>query len=295
MWIFNFLHTFHPQPILFRMGPVAIHWYGLLIVIGMLAAWLVISYLVKNIKSEVGPPILGHIEKVVVYGVIYGLIGARLYHVFSELPYYIEHPLQMFMIWRGGLGIFGALVGGALAFYWYCRKHKLSFLLLADIFAPGIIIAQAMGRWGNYFNSELFGLPTEVSWGIPIALVYRPAAFMNYEYFHPTFLYESLWNIAVFIILFLVFKQIYKKQRPEYGGRTSVISVMRYPGAVFAVYLILYSFGRSLIEFIRIDPQPEFFGLRLAQIVAIGAFIAGWTIIIKSKIKNQNDKSKCKI
>ncbi|MDA2936407.1 prolipoprotein diacylglyceryl transferase [Patescibacteria group bacterium AH-259-L05] len=301
--MFNFLHTFHPQPILFHIGPVAIHWYGLLIAVGMIIAWLVIAYLVKSGKGSgkrsfpVGvtgannvsdtrgrkpygeqssrakrATMFGHVENVAVQGILYGLIGARLYHVLSELPYYIEHPLQIFMIWRGGLGIFGALVGGALALWWYGKKHNLRFLLFADIFAPGIIIAQAIGRWGNYFNSELFGLPTSKAWGIPIAFVHRPAAFMKYEYFHPTFLYESLWNIVVFIVLFLVFKQIYRRK-----GSSA--------GKVFALYLILYSLGRFLIEFIRIDPQPEFFGLRLAQMVAIGAFVVGWTIVVNLKKK----------
>lgn len=274
MAIFNLLHNYHPQPILFTVGPVSIHWYGLLIAVGMVMGWLVISYLVK--KSGVGPPILMHIEQMAVYGILGGLIGARLYHIVSELPYYIEHPLQMFMIWQGGLGIFGALVGGALAIYVYCRKHALSFFLFADVFAPGIILAQALGRWGNYFNSELFGLPSTAPWSIPIPYILRPAEFMNYEYFHPTFLYESLWNIVVFIILFFVFRYIY-------GLGTRSPSV----GRVFALYLILYSFGRFFIEFIRIDPQPELWGLRLAQVAAIIVFVLGMGIIVMSKEKTK--------
>lgn len=271
--MFNLLHTYHPQPILFTIGPIAIHWYGLLIAIGMFAAWFVVSHLAKNIKSEVEPLILEHIENVAVYGIIFGLVGARLYHVLSELTYYIEHPLQIFMIWRGGLGIFGALAGALLVLAIYCQKHKLSFLFIADIFAPGLILAQAIGRWGNYFNSELFGLPTNHSWGIPITLFRRPIDFSLYEYFHPTFLYESLWNILVFIILFFIFKKIYHR------GRVPI--VVKYSGAVFTLYLILYSAGRFLIEFIRIDPQPEFFGLRLAQIAAIVVFAAGMGILFK--------------
>lgn len=283
MWVLNFLHTYQPQPILLQIGPVKVYWYGLLIVIGILAAWFVTIRLL-NIKGQTYEKRKfnrSDLYNLGFYLIVFGIIGARLYHVFSELPYYFQNPLQIFMIWQGGLGIYGAVVAGTLVLFFYAKKHGFSFLFLGDVLAPGVILAQAIGRWGNYFNSEVFGFPTNMAWGIPIGFSQRPIEFLSAQYFHPTFLYESLWNLFVFVVLLLVFNLIFK----NYGHRGSIVG-----GRVFGLYLILYSLGRFLIEFIRIDPQHMLFGLRLAQIVAIVVFVAGWAIIVNSRLKTQSAK-----
>lgn len=272
MWIFKFLHQYQPSPIILQVGPISIHWYGLIIVIGILAAYYIISFLSKksDLQDRSDFNILDILWDMGFYLIIFGLLGARLYHILSELPYYLKNPLDMFMIWQGGLGIFGAILAGSIVIFIYTKKYKLSFLILADLLAPGLILAQAIGRWGNYFNSELFGQPTNLPWGIPISALSRPSEFLSYEYFHPTFLYESLWNLFVFaILLFIIFKIKNHKGRNIIGS-----------GKVFGFYLALYAFGRFIIEFLRIDSQPIIFELRLAQIVAIVVFIVGVAIII---------------
>lgn len=273
MRILDFLHNYQPGPVAVHIGNINIYWYGVLIVTGVLAAYFVCVKLSKTIKSGVGLPILSHIQNMGFYLVIFGLIGARLYHVLSEFPYYLKNPAEILYIWQGGLGIFGAVGAGVIVIFVYAKKHNFPFWSLADLLAPGLILAQAIGRWGNYFNSELFGRPTDLSWGIPIALARRPAEFLSYAHFHPAFLYESLWSLLVFVILLLVFKNNYRSSTSIVGGR------------VFAFYLIFYSFGRFIIEFLRVDPQPILLGLRLAQIAAMVVFICGLVLLVK-KIKS---------
>ncbi len=269
MFLFNFLHTYQPQPIILRLGVLNIYWYGLLIVLGILLAYFIT---VKLGKSQPGGlEIRPLIQDLSFYLVIFGLIGARLYHLLSELPYYLKNPFDAFKIWLGGLGIYGAVIAGLIVILIYVKKHRLSFLFLADLIAPGLIIAQAVGRWGNYFNSEVFGWPTNLPWGIPIFLSHRPAEFLSAQYFHPCFLYESIWNFLIF--LFLIFLRRAGLRRGE--GKA---------GKVVAFYLILYSFGRFWLEFLRIDSQPMLLGLRLAQIISILMFLVGLFILVGIKI-----------
>lgn len=269
--IINFLHTFRPSPIAFELGKINIYWYGLFIAIGAILAYMVCFFIITKIIKE--PLLFLHIENLVFYLVIFGIIGARIYHVLSRLPYYIKNPLEIFYIWQGGIGIFGAIIAGLLVLYFYAKKasffdNKFKIVLrLTDVLAPGIILAQSIGRWGNYFNSELFGRPTTLSWGIPISFLKRPDIFSSFEYFHPTFLYESLWNFVLFIVL-LIFSFFFIKKRP---------------GLITSLYLIFYSLGRFFVEFIRVDYQPTFFSLRMSQIFSIILILFGIWILIKSK------------
>ncbi len=269
--ITNFLHTFEPSPIAFALGEINIYWYGLLIAIGAIFAYMVSFFIITKILKE--PFLVFHFENLVFYLVIFGIIGARIYHVLARFSYYKKNPLEIFYIWQGGIGIFGAIIAGFLVLYFYAKKvsffdHKFKIVLrLTDVLAPGIILAQSIGRWGNYFNSELFGRPTDLSWGIPISFLKRPEIFSSFEYFHPTFLYESLWNFVLFIIL-LIFSFFFIKKRP---------------GLITSLYLIFYSLGRFLIEFIRIDYQPTIFGLRISQIFCIILILFGIWLLTKSK------------
>ena len=280
MLLFNFLHHYQPQSVLWQIQEIKIYWYGLLMAISVLASYGVILGLAKKLKSDIRYSILLQRQNLVLALIIFGFIGARIYHILSEGAYYLQNPLAAFKIWQGGLGIYGAVIAGALVIFIYVRKYKLSFLFLADLIVPGLILAQAIGRWGNYFNNELFGLPTTLPWGIPIPALARPLEFLSEPYFHPTFLYESLGNLLIFVILILVFKQIYLNSEMK-NKRT---------GIILGLYLILYSLLRLMVEFLRIDSQPLLLDLRLAQIMAILFFILGWIIIFKKsflKIKNQ--------
>ncbi|MFA5051184.1 MAG: prolipoprotein diacylglyceryl transferase [Patescibacteria group bacterium] len=262
--ILNFLHNFEPQPV-FRLGLLTIHWYGLLMVLAGILGFLLILKLAKKyeVKKEI-------IEDIIFYSVIFGLIGARIYHILCEPDYYFHNPSEMIKFWHGGLGIYGALIGGGIVLYIFSKKFKkrgenFSFLFFADLFAPALILGQAIGRWGNWFNQELYGLPTNLPWGIPISLSNRLAGMESFQYFHPVFLYESLWDFLIFIVLIIIITR----------------TTARKPGTIFAVYLILYSMGRFFIEFLRVNPQLIFLGLRLAQIMAVLMFVTGWIIFIR--------------
>ena len=258
---FDFLHNFEPQPIILRLGFLNIYWYSCLIVLGLLLGLILVFKLSPRFKIK-----KDLLENLFFYLVIGGFLGARLYHVLSELPYYLNHPWQVFAIWQGGLGIYGAVVVGCLVLFWFGKKNKINFLSLTDLLAPSLILGQAIGRWGNYLNQEIFGKPTDLPWGIPIQIGSRPLEFLSNQYFHPTFLYESIWNFLIFLILIFVLIKISPK-----------------PGRIFSLYLIFYSLGRFFFEFLRIDVQPTLFNMRLAQIVSLLVFLFGFYLLIKKR------------
>jgi len=228
----NFLHTFSPSPTLISFGPTHLYWYGFFIVLGVLSALTVAIYLARfhGIKTDT-------IIDLAVWLVIGGILGARIYAVFLEWPYFSAHPLDILKIWQGGLAIHGAVIGGLIALWLFTKKYKHNFWQLAAIFATGLPLAQAIGRWGNYFNQELFGRPTTLTWGIPIDVASRPVEYISSTYFHPTFLYEliidALAAIALLVtgyeyldrrILYLWLRREYYRKRPNaetesIGGR----------------------------------------------------------------------------
>ena len=228
----SFLHTFTPNPILITIGPLQIYWYGLFMVLGIIAAILV-TFKIADLYGVLKDTIVDCFF----YLIITGIIGARVYHIFLELPYYRANPLDVFKIWNGGLAVHGAFLAGGLTMLYYAKKHRLDFWLFTSLFAPGLALAQAVGRWGNYFNQELFGKPTNLPWGIPIEPSNRMPTYYNFEYFHPTFLYESIGSIFITIILFtLHYRYIRHKKLPFHF--------------VTLTYIILYSFFN--IDFVRL-------------------------------------------
>ncbi len=250
----NFLHTFAPHPIAFSLGPINIYWYGLIVVIGIVAGLILSGRLAKgsNIDEEA-------IYDLAFYLIIFGLVGARIYDCFLEAPYYLAHPGDIVKIWRGGLAIHGAIIAGAGTIYFYARKFKLDIVKLASVLVPGLALGQAIGRWGNYFNQELFGQPTGLPWGIYINFMNRPGNWANNQYFHPTFLYESLGCL----LLSLVLIYLHKKLKTE--NKHLLIA---------STYFISYSIIRFSLEFIRIDYAPEFLGLRWPQFMSLGIILA---------------------
>lgn len=269
---FNFLHYFEPSPVLFSLGPINIYWYGFFVVLGLFLGIIITLKLAKLHKIDE--------EKIIdmaFWLIIFSLIGARIYHVFLELPYYLSRPSQIIMIWNGGIAIHGAIIAGLLTIYYFSKKIDIPFLKITSIIAPGLALGQAIGRWGNYFNQELFGSPTNLPWGIPISSNHIPAEYISSIYFHPTFLYESLGNIIIFLILLFLNRIILK-------GKKIKLEIITF------VYLILYSTLRFCTEFIRIDKTPEFLSLRFPQIISLMIILI--SIFYLYKIINKTDLEK---
>lgn len=262
----SFLHNYTPDPILLSFGPISLYWYGLLIATGIVSAiyialWLGKKYL--NINSDI-------IIDLSFWLIITGLIGARIYDVFLMFPYYLENPVQIVQIWKGGMAIHGSIIAGLITIYFFAKKRKIGFFKLSALIAPGLALGQAIGRFGNYFNQEIFGLPTSLPWGIPIEAVNRPIEYIDEVYFHPTFLYESLGCLLIFILLISLFKLASKKN--WLGNYFYVWMTM--------LYMILYSILRFSLEFIRLDETPLFLGLRWPQIISLFIIVASILIII---------------
>lgn len=245
-----------PGPIFISIGPITIRWYGLLIASAVLIGITLSQYLAK--QRKVNPDLIGDLA---IWLVIGAIPAARLYYVLFEWSEYAQNPERIIAIWQGGIAIHGAILGGLLAALIFARIRRVSFWQLADLVAPSLILGQAIGRWGNFFNSEAFGNPTNLPWRLYIPPEMRPPEFANFAYFHPTFLYESLWNLMVFALLItLFFRDVQGKQRLK-------------TGTLFLVYLVAYSLGRVWIEGLRTD-SLMLGPLRMAQVVSLtGIFI----------------------
>lgn len=266
----NFFHTFNPSPILFSFNGFNIYWYGFFILLSAVAAIIAAWYLAKlyNLKIDI-------IIDLAFWLIISGIIGARIYDVILEWSYFSNHLLDIFKIWQGGLAIHGALIGGGLALYFYAKKYNYNFWQLAAITATVLPLGQAFGRFGNYFNQELFGYPTNLPWGIPIDIIHRPWQYFDYTYFHPTFLYESIGNLIIFFILICWQICLIKKQKiSEFNHILSVI-----------IYAVLYSLLRFFIEFIRIDTTPILLGLRFPQFISLTIILLSLGFLVYKILK----------
>jgi phosphatidylglycerol:prolipoprotein diacylglycerol transferase len=246
-----------PGPILFELGPFTVRWYGLLIASAVLIGVSLSQDLAK--RRNVDPDLLGDLA---IWLVLSAIPAARLYYVLFEWEQYSKRPDQIIAIWNGGIAIHGAIIGGTLAALIFARLKKVSIWQLADLVVPSLILGQAIGRWGNFFNSEAFGRPTNLPWKLYIPPQQRPLDFINFEYFHPTFLYESLWNLMVFGILMTLFFRDLKKR--------SHLKV----GTLALIYMVAYSAGRVWIEGFRTDSLMIGL-LRIAQIVSLSAIALG--------------------
>jgi prolipoprotein diacylglyceryl transferase len=247
-----------PPSGVWHIGVFPVRGYALAIIVGIaLAIWIG----ERRWRARGGAA--GTVVDVAVWAVPFGIIGGRIYHVLTSPQAYFGDggdPLGVFRIWEGGLGIWGAVAFGGLGAWIGVRRRGIPLPPFADAIAPGIAVAQAVGRWGNWFNQELFGGPTTLPWGLQIDLQHRPEAYLDVETFHPTFLYESLWMFVVAGLLVLA------DRRWRLGH-----------GQVFALYVLLYCAGRLPIELVRVDPANEILGLRVniwvAVLVGAGALI----------------------
>ena len=216
---------------------IYLRFYGLIIMLGVVAAARLRQAQVERKSTWCTTSSL----------LVFGVIGARIWHVLTPsaasgltVGYYLQNPLQIVMIWRGGLGIPGAVIGGAIALFWYTRRRGASFARWADIIAPGLLLAQAIGRWGNFVNQELYGAPSSLPWAIFIEPAFRIPGYEGVAYYHPLFLYESLWNLVNMAILLWVSARYRERLKP---------------GDVFLLYLVLYPVTRFVLEFLRLDPS----------------------------------------
>ncbi len=257
--ILSFTFT-SPGSEILKLGPFVLRWYGLLIASAVLIGLFLSQYLAS--RRQVDPELLGDLA---VWLVIGAIPCARIYYVLFQWQNYAEHPGDIIAIWKGGIAIHGAIIGGIIASLIFARLNRIPFWQLADLVAPSLILGQAIGRWGNFFNSEAFGGPTDLPWKLFIPPDLRPLEYIDFEYFHPTFLYESLWNLMVFgLLLTLFFRGLRGKPRLKLG-------------TLFLVYMISYSLGRFWIEGLRTD-SLMLGSLRIAQVVsllAIGLGVAG--------------------
>lgn len=246
-----------PSQGVWNLGPIPIRAYALLIILGIVVAVWVGN---RRYEARGGKP--GTITDLAVWAVPFGIVGGRLYHVLSDWQLYFgpggSGLAGAVRIWDGGLGIWGAVTVGALGAWIGARRMGLLLPPVGDAIAPGIALAQAIGRFGNWFNQELFGAPTTLPWALEIDPAYRPAGYEAFTTFHPTFLYESLWMVGVALVL------IWADRRFTLGH-----------GRVFALYVALYCAGRLWIEMLRIDSANQILGLRLnvwtALLVGLGA------------------------
>ena len=235
------------------LGPITIHIYGVLLALGIVlgASW-------GGRRWAAGGHDRRAFDNVIVGIVGFGIVGARLYHVATDSQLFVGHWIRVVEIWKGGLSIWGVLIGGILGAVVISRVQRVDALGILDAIVPGLLVGQAIGRWGNWFNQELFGEPTKLPWGLQIDLAKRPPGYAQYTTFHPTFLYESLYCLLLAALALWVERRRRLRR-----------------GQLVALYLSGYCFGRFWFEQLRIDSAKVVFGLRINSWVEIAMFVGG--------------------
>ena len=249
-----------PSQILCTIFGVNIYYYGVIMALAiatgvLVADWAGTKYF--GLKKET-------IIDLAPYIIIFGILGARIYYCALNYGFYLRFPTEIIAIRHGGISIHGAMLGGALGLWLFAKRHKLNPIKLCDTSVIGLSIAQALGRWGNFFNSEAFGAPTNLPWKLYIAPQYRPIPYQDYQYFHPAFLYESILDLAIFAILLVLTKT----------GR------LKKDGNLTLIYLILYSLVRIFVEMFRLDSVMYILGVPVAIFVSVGIIIVSTAVFI---------------
>jgi len=254
-----------PSSGIWYLGPFPLRGYALAIILGIVAAIWIGE---RRWVARGGRP--GEVQDIAIWAVPFGLVGGRLYHVLTDHDLYFgagQHPIEALYVWRGGLGVWGAIALGALGAVIGAKRKGIKLLPVLDAMAPGVLVAQALGRWGNWFNQELFGKPTDLPWGLSVSDdVAVQAGYPPGTTFHPTFLYESLWCLAAFGVL------VWADRRFRLGY-----------GRVVALYIMIYTVGRGWIEMLRIDTVEleDVGGLRFNVWTSLVLFVAGlvWFVV----------------
>ena len=259
-----------PTDVAFNLFGLPIYCYGITMAIAALSGFYV-SYLIakKYYKDVIDADVLFNLASVVI---IVGIVFARLYYCLVNHAYYAENLNEILNIRQGGLSIHGGIFGGFISGVIYCKYSRLPILKMADIVAYGLILAQAIGRWGNFFNSEAYGLPTNGFNKVFIPEANRIAGYEGFKYFHPTFLYESILNLLIFLILFFVVRKFRAK----------------FDGLIFAYYLILYSIVRFYIEGLRLDNIVSIAHLHIAQVVSLIIIVFASVFIVYKSFKTKS-------
>lgn len=243
-----------PGEVFFRVDSFEIYWYGVMIALGFVVALGATLWAAR--REKIDPERVLNLSALLLIG---GILCSRLYFVICDWKYFASHPAEIFLLRHGGLSIHGVIIGCFLILLAYTWLKKLSLLKYSDLFASTLPLGQAIGRWGNFFNAEAFGAPTNLPLSVYIPPEARPIQYLSYEHFHPTFLYESIWNFLVFAVLFFVL-------RHKFGTGSGVITCS---------YLVLYSFGRFFIEILRVDSISNVAGLPVAQFISVILFSVG--------------------
>ncbi|WP_251426032.1 prolipoprotein diacylglyceryl transferase [Staphylococcus aureus] len=256
--VFNYI-----DPVAFNLGPLSVRWYGIIIAVGILLGYFVAQRAL--VKAGLHKDTL---VDIIFYSALFGFIAARIYFVIFQWPYYAENPGEIIKIWHGGIAIHGGLIGGFIAGVIVCKVKNLNPFQIGDIVAPSIILAQGIGRWGNFMNHEAHGGPVSRAFleqlHLPNFIIEN--MYINGQYYHPTFLYESIWNVAGFIILVNIRKHLKL-------------------GETFFLYLTWYSIGRFFIEGLRTDSLMLTSNIRVAQLVSILLILISISLIVYRRIK----------
>jgi prolipoprotein diacylglyceryl transferase len=257
------------------VGPVQVHAYGLMLLLGIVAATWLTGRRWTGRWAFWSDPRGDLVFRVAMWGVLGGIVGARIYHVITSWSTVNGEWWEPFAVWKGGLGIWGGILGGTLAGAWVVRRSGESVYAFMDAVAPGLLLAQAIGRWGNYFNQELFGKPTDLPWALEIDPANRPRGYELDTTFHPTFLYESIWALIGVAVLLLLDRRLRLK-----------------PPGLFCLYVLWYTAGRFGIELLRIDPTHEYLGLRLNAYVSIVVFVAAFVALVWSQRRQERPRQR---
>ncbi|MFW0760436.1 prolipoprotein diacylglyceryl transferase [Staphylococcus cohnii] len=258
MMILNYI-----DPIAFELGPISVHWYGVIIAVGILLGYFIAQESVKRIGFDKDILI-----DIIFWSAIFGFIVARIYFVIFQWPYYAQHPIEIPMIWYGGIAIHGGLIGGFITGIIVCRQKNINPFQIGDVIAPSLILGQGIGRWGNFMNHEAHGGPVTKSFlenmHIPDFIINN--MYIDGQYYHPTFLYESIWDILGFVILISLRKHLRI-------------------GDTFALYLIWYSIGRFFVEGLRTDSLMLTSDIRVAQLMSVVLIVAGIVLMIIRRVR----------
>ncbi|KKD22520.1 diacylglyceryl transferase [Staphylococcus cohnii subsp. cohnii] len=251
------------DPIAFELGPISVHWYGIIIAAGILLGYFIAQESVKRIGFDKDILI-----DIIFWSAIFGFIAARIYFVIFQWPYYAQHPIEIPMIWYGGIAIHGGLIGGFITGIFVCKQKNINPFQIGDVIAPSLILGQGIGRWGNFMNHEAHGGPVSKSFleniHIPDFIINN--MYIDGQYYQPTFLYESIWDILGFVILISLRKHLRI-------------------GDTFALYLIWYSIGRFFVEGLRTDSLMLTGDIRVAQLMSVVLIVAGIILMIVRRVK----------
>ncbi|MDK7752608.1 MULTISPECIES: prolipoprotein diacylglyceryl transferase [Staphylococcus] len=251
------------DPIAFELGPISVHWYGIIIAVGILLGYFIAQESVKRIGFDKDILI-----DIIFWSAIFGFIAARIYFVIFQWPYYAQHPIEIPMIWYGGIAIHGGLIGGFITGIFVCKQKNINPFQIGDVIAPSLILGQGIGRWGNFMNHEAHGGPVSKSFleniHIPDFIINN--MYIDGQYYQPTFLYESIWDILGFVILISLRKHLRI-------------------GDTFALYLIWYSIGRFFVEGLRTDSLMLTGDIRVAQLMSVVLIVAGIVLMIVRRVK----------